>query len=56
MQETLDIKHGNLHMSVFCSEGSTSFLVPPTKVLELSQWLSVDDMNQLLWLSEWKTD
>lgn len=53
MQGTHDTKHGNLHMSsVFCLKGNTSFLVPPTKVVELSQWSSLDDMNQSLWLGE----
>ena len=52
MQGIHDIKHGNLHMSVFCLKGNITFLVPPAKVVELSQWSSLDDMNQSLWLGE----
>lgn len=36
--EICDTKHDDLHILCSDAEGSTSFLVPPTKALELSQW------------------
>ena len=42
--EIRDRKHDDSHILCSDAEGNTSFLVPPTEALELSQWSTLQEL------------